>query len=64
MCEEPLQSDPRRQEQVFTHNIDSSSEDEPLRMATPEPRFQPNTNEFKVEILESEGEPDPEEFLD
>ena len=29
--EETYQSEPRRQEQVFSHNIDSSSEDEPLR---------------------------------
>jgi len=39
MNEEPLQSDPRRQEQVFSHNVDSSSEDEPLRMATTKPRI-------------------------
>ena len=37
--EEPLQSEPRRQEQVFSHNMDSSSEDEPLRMARPIPRI-------------------------
>jgi len=48
---------------VFSHTIDSSSEDEPLRMARPEPRFQANTNDFKVEILEFEGKLDPEEFL-
>jgi len=33
-------------------------------MATPEPRFQPNTNDFKVEIPEFEGKLDQEEFLD
>ena len=62
--EELLQSEPRRQEQVFSHNLDSSSEDEPLRMARPKPQFQANTNYFKVEILEFEGKLDPEEFLD
>ena len=30
--EEPLQSQPKRQEQVFRQNANSSSEDEPLRM--------------------------------
>jgi len=44
--------------------VDSSSEDEPLRMARLEPRFQANTNDFKVEILEFEVKLDPEEFLD
>jgi len=51
-------------EQVFNHNIESSSEDEPLRMARPKPRFQDNTIDFKVEIPEFEGKLDPEEFLD
>jgi len=49
---------------VLSHNIDSSSDDEPLRMARPEPRFQANTNDFKVEIPEYEGKLDPEDFLD
>jgi len=31
-----------------------------LRMARPEPQFQANTNDFKVEILEFEGKLDPE----
>jgi len=62
--EETYQSEPRRQEQVFSHNIDSSSEDEPLRMTRPEPRFQANTNDFKVEIPEFEGKLDLEDFLD
>ena len=62
--EEPLQSDPRRQEQVFSHNVDSSNEDEPLRMGRPEQRIQANTNDFKVEIPEFKGKLDPEEFLD
>ena len=64
MNEEPLQSEPRRQEEVSSGNLDSSSEDEPLRMARPEPRFQANTNDFKVEIPEFEGKLDPDEFLD
>jgi len=64
MNEESLQSEPRRQEQVFSHNIDSSSEHEPLRMARLELRMQANTNDFKVEIPEYEGKLDPEDFLD
>jgi len=62
--EEPLQSEPIRQEQVLSHTIDSSNEDEPWRMARPEPQFQANTIDFKVEILEFEGKLHPEEFLD
>jgi len=60
---EPLQFEPRRQENVFSHIVYSSSEDEPLRMARPEPRFQADTNDFNVEIPEFEGKLDPEEFL-
>jgi len=30
--------------------MDSSIEDEPLRMARPKPRIEANTNDFKVEI--------------
>jgi len=55
--EEPLQSDPKRQEQVSRHTLDSSSEDEPLRMARPEPRMQANIPKY-------EGKLDPEKFLD
>jgi len=44
--------------------LDSSSEDEPLRMARPKPRMQANTNDFKVEIPKYEGKLDPKEFLD
>ena len=62
--EEPRQSEPRRQEQVFSHSINSSSGDEPLRMTKPEPQFQANINDFKVEIPKFEGMLDPEEFLD
>ena len=35
-----------------------------MRMARPEPRFQANSNDFRVKIPEFEGELDPEEFLD
>ena len=31
--EETLQSEPRRQEHVFSHDVDASSEEEPTRMA-------------------------------
>ena len=64
MNEEPCQSKPKRNEQVFSHNVDSSSEDEPLRMARPELRFQANTNDFKVEILEFEVKLDLKGLLD
>jgi len=50
--EEPLQSEPRKQEQVFSQNLDTSSEDEPLRMARPEPWIQANTNYFKVSFIQ------------
>jgi len=33
-------------------------------MATPEPRIQVNTSDFKVEIPEYEGKLNPELFLD
>ena len=58
--EEPLKSEVRRQEQVFSHNTDSSGEDEPVRMTRPKPSVQANTNDFKVEIVEFEGKLDPE----
>ena len=46
--EEPLQSDSERQEQVFGHTLDSSSEGEPLRMTSQTPQIQASTNDFKV----------------
>jgi len=49
---------------VFSHEVESSSEDEPIRMARGEPRFQANNNDFRVEVPEFEGKLDPEEFLD
>ena len=64
MSEETFQSEPRRQEQVYSLEVDSSSEDELVRMAMAEPRMQANTNDFKVKISEFEGKLDPEEFLD
>ena len=48
---------------MFTHTLDSSSEDEPLRTTRPDPRIQANTNDFKVEIPKLEGKLDPEELL-
>jgi len=61
---ETLQSEPRMHEQVFSHDVESSSEEEPTRMTREEPRFQASSNDFKVEVLEFEGKLDPEEFLD
>jgi len=62
--EEPHQSYSKRQEEVSSHTLDSSSEDEPLRMVRLDPWIQASTNDFKVEIPEYEGKLDPEEFLD
>ena len=64
MNEEALQSEPRRQQQVLSHSLDSSSEDEPLRMDRPEPQFPANTNDFKVKFSEFKAKPDLEKFLD
>jgi len=62
--EEPLQSNSKREEQVSNHSLDSSSVDEPLRMARLDPLIEATTNDFKVEISEFQGKLDPEEFLD
>ena len=62
--EETLQSEPRMREQVFIHEVDSSSEEEPIDMGRGEPRFQANNNDFRVEVPEFEGKLDPKEFLD
>ena len=62
--EEPPQSDSKRQEQLFSHTLDSSSDDEHLRMIRRNPRIQANTNYFKVEIPKFEGKLHPEEFFD
>ena len=62
--EETFQSDSKRQEQVFSHTLDSSSEDEPLRMARQDSKNQASANDFKVEIPEFEGKLNPKDFLD
>ena len=62
--EEPPKSDSKSQEQLFSHILDSSSEDEQIRMTRLHPQIQANTNDFKVEIPEFEGQLDPKEFLD
>jgi len=49
---------------VSSHTLDSSCEDEALRMARPDLRIQATTSDFKVKILEYEGKLDPEECLD
>jgi len=61
--EDTLQSEPRVREQVFSNEVKSLSEEEPIEMARGEPRFQAN-NDFRVEVPEFEGKLDPEEFLD
>jgi len=61
--EDALQSEPRGCEQVFSHEVDSSSEEEPTRMIRGEPQFQANTNDYRVEVPEFEGKLDLEEFL-
>ena len=62
--EESIHSRSQRQEQVFSHTLDSSSEDEPLRMTRQDSQFQASSNYFKVEVPEFEGKLDPEDFLD
>ena len=47
-----------------SHTLDSSSDDEHLRMTRPNAQIQANTNDFKVEIPKFEGKLDPEEFFD
>jgi len=59
----PYNPDQVRQEQVFSHEVDSSTEDEPMRMTRAEPQMQANTNDFKVKIREFKGKLDPKEFL-
>jgi len=51
-------------EQVFSHNLKYSSDEEPLRRPRSEQRGQGNSNDFRVEIPVYEGKLDPEEFLD
>jgi len=62
--EDTLQSEPREREQVISHEVESSSDEEPVRMARGEPRFQANTNDFRVEDPKFKGKLDPEKFPD
>jgi len=62
--EDTFQSEPRRHDQVFSHEGDSSTKEEPTRMTRGEPQFQVNTNDFRVEVPEFEGKLGLEEFLD
>ena len=48
--EEPPKSDSKRQEPLFNYTLDSSSDDEHLRMTRPNQQIQSNTNDFKVEF--------------
>jgi len=57
--EDSLQSKPTDCEEVFSHEVESSSEEEPVRMDGGEPRFQENTNDFRVEVPEFECKLDP-----
>ena len=62
--EETFQSEPRAREKVFSHHLDSSSEEEVPRTVRREPRMQANNNDFRVEVPEFEGKLDPEDFID
>jgi len=62
--EEPSHSASQGREQVFSHNLDSSSDEEPFRRPRPEQRGQGNSNDFRVEIPEYEGKLDLEDLLD
>jgi len=62
--EEPSYAAPQGREQVFSHNLESSSDEEPFRRPRSEQRGQGNSNDFRVKIPEYEGKLDPEEFLD
>ena len=53
-----------REEEDASYPMSSSSEHEPPRRARMEPRFQANSNDFRVKIPEFEGELDPDEFLE
>jgi len=50
MCEEPVQSERRRQEQVFNHTLHSSSEDEPVRIVRQDPRMQASSNDLELKF--------------
>ena len=64
MNEDTLQSEPRAHEEVFSHDIDASSEEEVPRMVRGEPQNQANNNDFRVEVPEFEGKLDPKKFID
>jgi len=64
MGEETLQSEPRACEQVHSHDVDSSSEEEMPRMTRGESQNHANTNDFRIKVPEFEGKLDPEEFID
>jgi len=49
---------------MFSHTVDSSSEDEPVRMVRWGPQMRAISNDFRVEIPEYEGKLHQEEFLD
>ena len=49
---------------MFTHTLDSFSEDEPLRMTRQDSHVQASSNDFKIEVPEFEGKVDLEDFLD
>ena len=49
---------------MFSHTLDSSSEDEPLRMTRESPQIDASADDFQIEVLEFEGKLDPEDFLD
>jgi len=62
--EEPSYSAPQGREQVFSHNLECLSDEEPLRRPRSDQRGQGNSNDFRVEIPEYKGKLDPKEFLD
>jgi len=68
MYTEPTRTKPTRSEhgegeQAACNPLSSSSKDEAIRRLRIEPRFQANSNDFRVEILEFEVTLDPDEFF-
>ena len=49
---------------MFSHTLDSSSDDELVIVVREDPQFQANSNDFKVAVPEFEGKLDLEDFLD
>jgi len=64
MYAEPTRSQHREEEEEASNPLSSASDDEPIRRARMEPRFQANSDDFRVEIPECEGKIDPDEFLE